>query len=58
MDAVILGQEDMIKVLLYGTDDLLKWNGPAKTDVNLAAQDKDGNSVVHHCVQTHTVGVY
>ena len=55
MDAVLFGYEDMVKILLYGTDDTLKWNGPAKTDINLAAQEENGKSVVHHCVQTREV---
>lgn len=55
MDAVLLRREDMVKILLYGTDDRVKWNGPAKTNINLAAQDENGDSVIHHCVQTHEV---
>ncbi|XP_048584119.1 poly [ADP-ribose] polymerase tankyrase isoform X2 [Nematostella vectensis] len=55
MEVIRANEEDMAKVLLYGTIDRAKWTG-ASTSVDMSAKDKDGWTVVHHCVQNREYG--
>ena len=55
MEAVRNNTVDMVKVLIYGTDDRTVWETKKTTDIDLTLQDEDGKSVIHHCVQNRKV---
>ncbi|KAJ7388963.1 hypothetical protein OS493_034599 [Desmophyllum pertusum] len=55
MEAVRNNMVDMVKVLIYATDDIAVWEIKETTDVDLTLQDNDGKSVTHHCVQNRKV---
>ena len=55
MEAVRNNTVDMVKVLMFGTDDRTIWATKETTDVDLALQDEDGKSVIHHCVNNRKV---
>lgn len=55
MEAVRNNTVDMVKVLMFGTDDRTIWATKETTDVDLALQDEDGKSVIHHCVNNRMV---
>lgn len=55
MEAVIDNLMDMVKVLIYATDDRSVWASKETTQVDLTLQDKRGNSVIHLCVQNREV---
>jgi len=57
MEAVRNNMMDMVKVLIYATDDRKVWETKETTLVDLALQDKDGKSVIHHCVQNREVKI-
>ncbi|KAL9986739.1 hypothetical protein ACROYT_G000926 [Oculina patagonica] len=56
MEAVRNNMLDMVKVLIYATDDRAVWEIKETTDVDLALQDNDGKSVIHHCVKNRKYG--
>jgi len=55
MEVVRSNMLDMVKVLIYATDDRAVWETKDTTDVDLSLQDNDGKSVIHHCVQNRKV---
>lgn len=55
MEAVLDNLMDMVKVLIYATDDRSVWASKETTQVDLSLQDKSGNSVIHLCVQNREV---
>ena len=55
MEAVLDNLMDMVKVLIYATDDRSVWASTETTQVDLSLQDKSGNSVIHLCVQNREV---
>jgi len=55
MEVVRGNMLDMVKVLIYGTDDRAVWETKDTTDVDLSLQDNDGKSMIHHCVQNRKV---
>ena len=55
MEVVRSNMLDMVKVLIYATDDRAVWETKENTDVDLSLQDNDGKSVIHHCVQNRKV---
>lgn len=55
MEVVRNNMLDMVKVLIYATDDRAVWEIKETTDVDLALQDNDGKSVIHHCVNNRKV---
>ena len=55
MEVVRSNMVDMVKVLIYATDDRTVWKTKETTDVDLSLQDSDGKSVIHHCVQNRKV---
>lgn len=55
MEAIRNNTVDMVKVLIFGTDDRSIWATKETTDVDLALQDEDGKSVLHHCVNNRKV---
>ena len=55
MEVVRNNMVDMVKVLMYATDDRVVWETKETTDVDLSLQDIDGKSVIHHCVQNRKV---
>ena len=55
MEVVRSNMLDMVKELIYATDDRAVWETKDTTDVDLSLQDNDGKSVIHHCVQNRKV---
>lgn len=55
MEAVLDNLMDMVKVLIYATDDRAVWASKETTQVDLTLQDKNGHSVIHLCVQNREV---
>ena len=55
MEVVRSNMLDMVKVLIYATDDRAVWETKENTDVDLSLQDNDGKSLIHHCVQNRKV---
>ena len=55
MEVVRSNMLDMVKVLIYATDDRAVWETKDNTDVDLSLQDNDGKSMIHHCVQNRKV---
>lgn len=55
MEVVRSNMLDMVKVLIYATDDRAVWETKDTTDVDLSVQDNDGKSMIHHCVQNRKV---
>ena len=57
MEIVRNNAMDMVKVLIYATDDRKIWEAKETTLVDLTLQDNEGKSVIHHCVQNREVGL-
>ena len=57
MEIVRSNAMDMVKVLIYATDDRKIWETKETTLVDLTLQDNEGKSVIHHCVQNREVGL-
>ena len=57
MEIVRNNAMDMVKVLIYATDDRKIWEAKDTTLVDLTLQDNEGKSVIHHCVQNREVGL-
>lgn len=57
MEIVRSNAMDMVKVLIYATDDRKMWETKETTLVDLTLQDNEGKSVIHHCVQNREVGL-
>ena len=55
MEIVRSNAMDMVKVLIYATDDRKIWETKETTLVDLTLQDNEGKSVIHHCVQNREV---
>ena len=55
MEVVRSNAMDMVKVLIYATDNRNVWETKETTLVDLTLQDNDGKSVIHHCVQNREV---
>lgn len=55
MEVVRNNMVDMVKVLMFATDDRTVWETKETTLVDLTLQDNDGKSVIHHCVQNREV---
>ena len=55
MEVVRNNMVDMVKVLVFATDDRNVWKTKETTLVDLTLQDNDGKSVIHHCVQNRVV---
>ncbi|XP_073244839.1 poly [ADP-ribose] polymerase tankyrase-like isoform X3 [Porites lutea] len=56
MEIVRSNAMDMVKVLIYATDDRKIWETKETTLVDLTLQDNEGKSVIHHCVQNREYG--
>ena len=57
MEIVRSNAMDMVKVLIYATDDRKVWETEETTLVDLTLQDSEEKSVIHHCVQNREVGL-
>ena len=57
MEIVRSNAIDMVKVLIYATDDRKIWETKESTLVDLTLQDNEGKSVIHHCVQNREVAL-
>ena len=57
MEIVRSNAMDMVKVLIYATDDRKIWETKESTLVDLTLQDNEGKSVIHHCVQNREVAL-
>ena len=55
MEVIRSNMLDMVKVLIYATDDRAVWETKDDTDVDLSLQDNEGKSMIHHCVQNRKV---
>ena len=55
MAAVRHNLMDMVKVLIFATDDRTVWSAKETTQVDLTLQDIDGKSVIHFCVKNREV---
>ena len=55
MAAVRHNLMDMVKVLIFATDDRTVWSAKETTQVDLTLQDIDGKSVIHYCVKNREV---